>query len=380
MRNIRNIFSGIFLIFLQFSLNASVVVRINEGFIEGWETVSWSNISHHSFMGIPYAEAPKGNLRFQPPVKKGAWQGNLNAFNYGPMCMQPVNRGEESRLDEDCLTLNVFTRSVDNTTALKPVIVFIHGGAYEAGGSVNHWPNYLMDRDIVLVTINYRLGAFGFLAAGTEKAMGNMGLKDQVMALQWVQDNIRAFRGDPQRVTISGLSAGGFSVSALMASDMARNLFQRAILMSGSITWMSRLNRDYKELAQQLAKEVNCGNATDIVECLQGVPAQQIVAANVIPAVPCGTGVSMVWNPVIEGDFNQVKFFSRNPIEVFQDSPQTRFNNIQIMIGITEHEIIYAAPGKILNCIIIHNFASHKTLFFWFSYFIRYPNEESSEK
>lgn len=230
--------------------------------------------SFNAFLRIPFAEAPVpnshlGNLRFQPPVKKAPWTGVWNATQYGPMCMQLRTRGETWPMDEDCLHLNVFTKNLGNST-LKPVIVFIHGGSYEVGAANNHGPLYLMERNVVLVTVNYRMGAFGFLATGTNKAIGNMGLKDNVMALEWIQENIAHFGGDPNQVTISGLSSGGYSVSLLILSEMSRHLFSRAILMSGAITSISKFESDYLSIAQELGRSVNC-TGNDFIECLQEV-------------------------------------------------------------------------------------------------------------
>jgi acetylcholinesterase len=131
-------------------------------------------------------------------------------------------------------------------------------------------PAALMDRDIVLVTINYRLGSFGFLALGTKEAPGNAGMKDQVLALQWVQKNIAKFGGLKNKVTINGYSAGSFSVTALMASPMARNLFHGAIAMSGSITTAVALKREYKDLAERLGQVVKCPK-DELLECLRKV-------------------------------------------------------------------------------------------------------------
>lgn len=250
------------------------IVRINDGLLQGTKMTTRKGVEFDAFLKIPFAEAPVpnspfGNLRFQPPVKKNPWTGTWNATEYGPMCMQMITRNETWPMDEDCLHLNVFTKNLGDSR-LKPVIVFIHGGSYEVGAAYNHGPIYLMDRDVVLVTVNYRLGPFGFLATGTEKAMGNMGLKDNVMALEWVKDNIAVFGGDPNQVTISGLSAGAFSVSLLMLSDTSRHLFQRAIIMSGAITAMTRFSSDYLSLAQELGRAVNC-TGNNFLECLQEV-------------------------------------------------------------------------------------------------------------
>lgn len=345
------------LLFLAFSLTSSVIIQIDDGILEGTNMTSLKGVHFDAFMRIPYAEPPTNSLRFQPPVKKTPWNGTWIATAFGPMCMQ--TGGGSWPMSEDCLHLNVFTKALNQIT-LKPVLVYIHGGGFETGSAHNHGPEYFMDRDIVLVTINYRLNKFGFLASGTSMAMGNMGLKDQVMALKWVKDNIHVFGGDAQRVTISGLSAGGFAVTSLLASDMSRDLFKRVIVVSGSITWMSRMNRDYKEIANYIASQVNCTDTTrDIVECLQEVPAAEILNVNVIPATLCGSRAAMIWNPVIEGDFGQEKFFSKSPLDVFKDSPSL-FNQTQVMIGMTEHEIIYAVPGELHKS---SNFQSFLNLF-----------------
>lgn len=134
------------------------------------------------------------------------------------------------------------------------------------------YPDYLLDRDIVLVTINYRLGPFGFMAIGTKDAPGNAGLKDQVMALKWVQRNIMTFGGDPNLVTIAGCSAGGFSVTSHLASKMSYGLFKRAIAMSGAITYQTGLEYDNLDKTMELAKKVNCSiDLKDIIGCLQSV-------------------------------------------------------------------------------------------------------------
>jgi acetylcholinesterase len=130
-----------------------------------------------------------------------------------------------------------------------------------------------MDRNVVLVTINYRIGALGFLSTGTREAVGNMGLKDQVLALQWIERNIAKFGGDPESVTITGLSAGGFSVTSHMASEMSQGLFHRVIVMSGSITGQTRFESDYLGLAKHLAANVNCSteNISVMISCMQEV-------------------------------------------------------------------------------------------------------------
>lgn len=156
------------------------------------------------------------------PVKP--WNGTLDAFRDSPKCPQPVISASE--ISEDCLRLNVYTKNI-SSTANKPVIVFIHqGGFYEnSGRSDELGPHYLIQRDIVLVTINYRLAALGFLSTGTKEAPGNNGFKDQVVALRWVKEHIQSFGGDSNSITLMGYSAGAMSVTLHMVSNMSKGLF-----------------------------------------------------------------------------------------------------------------------------------------------------------
>jgi para-nitrobenzyl esterase len=192
----------------------------------------------HAFLGIPFAEPPVGQLRFQPPVARAPWSGVLDATGYGPTA--PQSRAEGPLTDvlpnrdapgDDYLNLNVWTPNLDGSA---PVMVFIHGGAFSTGsGSVSTYDGERFARDgVVLVTINYRLGADGFLWVG--EGVPNLGLLDQILALEWVRDTIASFGGDPKQVTLFGESAGAMSVVTLMAMPRAKGLFHRAIAQSGA--------------------------------------------------------------------------------------------------------------------------------------------------
>ena len=196
------------------------------------------------FLGIPYAAPPVGDLRWQPPQPPEDWDVALDATNPGLPCVQPATLSEfyaraYSEMSEDCLTLNVWSRA--NTSADKlPVMVWIHGGALVMGSGRDYDGASLTSKGVVVVTINYRLGPFGFFAhpeLSSESAngvSGNQGFRDQIAALEWVRDNIENFGGDPDNVTIFGESAGSWSVSVMQASPLARGLFHKVIGQSGA--------------------------------------------------------------------------------------------------------------------------------------------------
>lgn len=195
------------------------------------------------YKSIPFAAAPVGELRWQAPRPAPAWKGVRDATAFGPRCVQGQIFADIvfTELSEDCLTLNIWTPGKAPGDRL-PVMVWIHGGGFQAGAGAEprHDGLAFARKGVVLVTFNYRLGVFGFFShpeltrESGRNASGNYGLLDQVAALQWVRDNIAAFGGDPKNVTIFGESAGSFSVSALMASPLARGLFHKAIGQSGA--------------------------------------------------------------------------------------------------------------------------------------------------
>jgi para-nitrobenzyl esterase len=204
-----------------------------------------------AFLGLPYAAPPVGKLRWRAPEPPAKWNGVRKAIDFGAHCAQipnafPGMRFQDSGPSEDCLFLNVYTPLHAHVGSNLPVMFWIHGGGYVAGSASEPHFNgdFLPLKDVILVTINYRLGVFGFLAANdglaaqseirTKYGPGNYGLMDMIAALHWVHENIRAFGGNPDNVTAFGESAGSFAVSTLMASPEARGLFHRAIGESGA--------------------------------------------------------------------------------------------------------------------------------------------------
>jgi para-nitrobenzyl esterase len=222
------------------------IVATRSGKVEGLE-----RDGVHVFRGIPYAAPPVGPFRWQPPQPEPSWDGVRDATKFGAQSAQsdfPLTRmlgGTQPPCNEDSLFLNVWTPTCDD--AARPVMVWIHGGAFIWGAGDTPWydgTHFATHGDVVLVTINYRLGPFGFLylpeLLGAEyTSSGNLGVLDQIAALEWVRDCIAAFGGDPQRVTIFGESAGGGSVGTLLGTPAARGLFAGAIAQSGAASWIA---------------------------------------------------------------------------------------------------------------------------------------------
>ncbi|MBN2805588.1 MAG: carboxylesterase family protein [Prolixibacteraceae bacterium] len=297
------------------------IVTTQNGIIEGY-VVPEKGL--HIFKGIPFAQPPVGELRWKAPQPPEKWEGVRNCKEFSAIAMQ----GEPApfwmwtsefiapagKMDEDCLYLNVWTPAKSTTDKL-PVMVFIHGGGFNSGsGSVPVYNGENMaQKGVVFVTINYRVNIFGFFAhpeltaQSPHGASGNQGLLDQVAALQWVQQNIAAFGGDPEKVTIAGQSAGAFSVSFLKASPLCRGLFHRVIAESGGAVMPGTRIAGSLGLheAEQLglALQQQCG-LTSLAE-LQAMDAKELQQHNFAP------------NPIVDG-----YFLKKSVHEVYQAGEQ----------------------------------------------------------
>src|SRR3954454_5273164 len=261
------------------------------------------------FKGIPFAAPPVGPLRFRPPQPVEPWTEVRPADAWGKWAPQPPAPagggigGEEIGQDEDCLTLNVWTPSVDGR---RPVMVWIHGGAFVPGagsGLLYRGDRMAARGDVVVVTINYRLGAFGFathpaLADPDTGTQANWGLLDQIAALQWVQENIAGFGGDPGNVTVFGASAGAMSVSTLLGMPLARGPFAKAIAQSGGPVGVSMENG--VEATEDLARTLGLG-AGEIAR-LRETPVDALIGAQASVSASRMVGGGLPFTPVIDGD------------------------------------------------------------------------------
>ncbi|XP_044750331.1 uncharacterized protein LOC123310753 [Coccinella septempunctata] len=260
-------------------------VETQEGFVRGTYLISRNGRLFDVFRGIPYAQPPVGDLRFKAPQPVDKWDGIRDATKEGPVCIQKnylfANPGVEGV--EDCLYLNVYVPRVSDKSKLLPVMVSIHWGGYFAGrGNKDFFgPEKIMDKDVVLVTFNYRLGVMGLFSTLDDEAPGNNALKDQVALLRWIQRNIKCFGGDPDKVTLFGNSAGASSAHLHMVSPLSKGLFHRAISQSGSglALWSTPLNELHKQIGplQGLYFQCNTSTSKNLVECLRKIDAKDLV-------------------------------------------------------------------------------------------------------
>jgi para-nitrobenzyl esterase len=277
------------------------------------------------YKGIPFAAAPVGDLRWKPPQPVEPWDGILECTEFAPIAPQVTT--SEAEQSEDCLYLNVYTPATQTTDRL-PVFVSIHGGAMVIGSSRSPDMTYFTrENNVVGVSIAYRLGGLGFFAhtslseESENGVSGNYGLMDQIAALEWVQENIAAFGGDPDNVTIHGCSSGGESVLFLMASPFSEGLFDNAIADAG-VYGSSRTPplEEMEERGENLADTLGVSDEPDVLAALRALSADEIVAA--VPASTTGTDLQL---PNVDG-----WFLPDYPLSIFEAGNQ---QNVPLMIG-----------------------------------------------
>jgi para-nitrobenzyl esterase len=321
---------------LGLSVAAAGQVRTEAGAVEGTTSADGAV---QIFKGIPYAKPPVGALRWKEPQPLAHWKGVRRATEFGARCMQGPVFGDmafrDAGMNEDCLNLNVWTPKA-SADAKLPVMVWIYGGGFQAGATSEGRQDgeALAHKGVVVVSMNYRLGIFGFFSypeltkESLHHASGNYGLLDQAAALRWVHKNIAAFGGDPESVTIFGESAGSFSVSALMASPISKELVHRAIGESGA--FFGRTLRT-KPLADSEADGAKFGeeNGATTIQQLRTMSAQQILEASFKDKN------FFRFNPNIDG-----YFFPESPVETYKKGNQA---HIALLAGWNHDEGSYRA-------------------------------------
>ncbi|KAI0731479.1 sterol esterase [Fomitopsis betulina] len=306
----------------------SSIVTLSYGSFRGNKT---GNVM--AFLGMPYAQAPTGALRFAPPQPPQAFEGVYDATSYGAACYNQVGKlpaidsslpfnlsrgAQPANESEDCLFVNVLTPAGAAVGDDLPVLFWIYGGAFETGNSASNPGNEIVERSLVLdepiifVSINYRLNAFGFLASEEvlQAGLTNIGLRDQRFGMEWVNQYISAFGGDPNKVTIWGESAGAFSIGfqLVMNNGDPAGLFRAAVMESGSPYALHNVSagQPYYDF---LVDYAGCTGQVDTLECLRRAPADQIVAAvDMTPNGQSYTEHNLAWQPRLDGDL-----FTQNP-------------------------------------------------------------------
>jgi len=311
---------------VQTAISAAIepLVELKQGKLKGKLGESRNGRRFVQYLGIPYAQKPHRFQEAGPPEK---WEGIRDATKFGSPCVQFDRKTKGVAGSEDCLTVNVYTSSLPQvpkqsetpsaaatktastttkpSTTIKPtsksgarklpVLVYIHGGSFVSQSGQIFGAKYFLDEDVILISFNYRLGVLGFLSTGDTDSVANLGLRDQIQALKWIQENIEAFGGDANRVTLVGGSAGGAMASYLMLSPLAKGLFSNVISQSGLATCPWVIVRNPKRVAEKLATKLNCAGKTskEIMVCLKGKSLKDIEIARVAlqgfaedPAVP----------------------------------------------------------------------------------------------
>jgi para-nitrobenzyl esterase len=306
------------------------------------------------FAGIPYAAPPTGPRRFRAPEPHDDWTGVRDARRFGPAAPQPREEGltanPQVHWDEDCLTLNICTPAADD--AHRPVLVWIHGGGFRTGQGAIPWYNgtsFARRGGIVTISINYRLGALGFadleeVGGADYCGSGLNGIRDQIAALQWVRDNVAAFGGDPQQVTIAGESAGGMSVGTLLGCPAAAGLFRGAVAQSGAAHTVLSRERG-AEVARRFITALGASSIGDLVAApveriLEAQREVELQSQNGDLRPPTGTGLAgMPFQPVLDG-----RLLPQPPIDAVRAGLSS---GVHVLVGTNRDEMTLFPVGEV---------------------------------
>ncbi|XP_048759521.2 uncharacterized protein LOC125669117 [Ostrea edulis] len=339
--------SIIVMILIAISLGAAdqnVTIHTQLGNVTGL-IKSTPNGEIYRFTGIPFGKAPVGSQRFRKPLPYGVWNESLDATKFGPACMQsyPIY---DNDLSEDCLQLNIYVPYNVSQEALRTVMVYIHGGGYMTGSGISYDGSKIaFNGNVIVVTINYRLGMFGFPSLQNYDADENVEIWDQMLALNWIKENIEDYGGNSSDVTIFGQSAGGFSVNLLMLIPRNKGLFHRAIIESGTANSLPAF-KNFSTVGRTIGENAGCKqlDQTKFLQCLRSLNADVIVNKTVEYSATTGIDVfsEIVLTPVLDGDL-----FKRTPIELIQDKSSEEFHffeSIDMIVGNCDMEGAYVVP------------------------------------
>ncbi|MHA2180142.1 MAG: carboxylesterase/lipase family protein [Promethearchaeota archaeon] len=307
------------------------IIEISSGKIQGY-----INKSVEIYKGVPYAEPPIGDLRFNASEPKKSWNGVLEATKFSPVAPQPLSpftpQPPPPQSEEDCLTLNIWTPATDDKK--RPVMFWIHGGSYKTGSADNYIGIPLVKRgDVVVVVINYRLGPLGFLyLPEASDVSANVGLLDQIEALKWVKKNIVNFGGDPENVTVFGESAGAGAICCLLGMPTAKGLFSRIIPQSGSTSPLGYQTGRAIATTQRLTSLL--GIEKDDIDSLRKISAEEIIKAQTKmdqQVLDGGTAFALGYSPLVDG-----KVLPKHPLKAVLDG-ETK--NIEVLHGTNKDEM-----------------------------------------
>ncbi|EDW81345.2 uncharacterized protein Dwil_GK11075 [Drosophila willistoni] len=329
--------------------NETIVADTEYGKVKGVKRISLYDVPYYSFEGIPYAQPPVGDLRFRAPKRHTPWEGIKDCSQCKDKAVQVQFVYDKVEGSEDCLYLNVYTNNVTPSKP-RPVMVWIHGGAFIQGEGNREWygPDYLIEKDVVLVVIQYRLGVLGFLSLNSPElnVPGNAALKDQVMALKWIKNNCANFGGDPNCITVFGESAGGQGTHYMMMTEQTKGLFHRAILQSGAVSWAGPFNGDITHNAYRIAKLAGYkgeNNDKDVLDFLLKVDAKDLirVEGNVITPEEHLKKILFAFGPSLEPYVTPECVIPKLPIELIRKSWSS---SMPVMIGNTSYEGLFWVP------------------------------------
>lgn len=334
--------------------SADRTVKTTTGNVRGVTLQTPDGKEVEAFLGIPYAEPPIGKLRFERPLPIRPWEGEYNATFLPPPCYQNYTfkyywTPDVERMTEDCLYLNIWVPGSIQDTKLKAIFMWIYGGAFNIGSTEMDAYNgaILASRgDMIVASVNYRVGMFGFMTTPVQEAAGNMGMYDQILAFRWIRANAEFFGGDPELITVAGESAGAMSAALFLLSPMTRGMVKRAILQSGGLVhpMSPNLKNTMIKIAEKVAqitgcsdKDVNLSNSPKmVVDCLKHLPPNAISEAE---------GLVMKVFPITASPHTGDDLLPHNPTDLLMDGD---FQETEVLLGCTKDEgsnfLVFVVP------------------------------------